>query len=321
MLKPDQYFTVRWNPANRKHYESLGYIFTRSKDEFVVPVEHIPVSSRTRVKVICDYCGKGFEMYMYAYTKSTTSSEKVACGDCKVLKTIETMKRVYGVDNCLKIPEVQSKCKKTLKDRYGVTTPLCSQEILAKAQQTCKKNYGTTNSMKSSVVREKAKATIFEKYGVDNIAKSEKFVEKAKATCVERYGGESSQCSPEVRQKSFNTLLGKDGIPSSKAEKEMVSRLIEIYGKENCHPQYLFSRCAFDCLLTVGSVKIDVEYDGIFWHKDKQESDKRRDFFAMKNGYKVLRFKSNGNIPTHEQIKQGVNYLVNSEHRHLIIDI
>ena len=149
----------------------------------------------------------------------------------------------------------------------------------------------------------------------------EEFIEKAKNTCVQRYGGASSQCSPIVREKSRQTLVANGNIPVSKPEKEMVGKIQEIYGEDNCVPQYGFSGLSFDCLLNIQNCKIDVEYDGIFWHDMNPEKDKRRDYFVIKNGYKVLRFRGETKSPSYEQIKEGVDYLVNSQHNHYTINI
>lgn len=83
----------------------------------------------------------------------------------------------------------------------------------------------------------------------------------------------------------------------------------------------MFDRLIYDCLLIVKDIKIDVEFDGYFWHDRQKERDKRRDFYSMRKGIKVLRFVSKGSLPTKEQITQSVEYLVNTEHYHLIIDI
>lgn len=139
-------------------------------------------------------------------------------------------------------------------------------------------------------------------------------------TCEERYGGKSSQCSLDVRKKTMNTRMNNGNIPISKQESAMIELLREIYGKENCIPQYILDRIAFDCLLIIDDVKIDVEYDGKYWHRDEHK-DIRRDYFTISKGYKVLRFRGNYAIPTKEQIVNGVNYLVNSEHHHLTVDI
>lgn len=207
-------------------------------------------------------------------------------------------------------PDVKKKLVDTLIERYGVDSP-------AKLPQHAEamKAYDVKKAQESYV------KTCMEKYGVDNAAKVQSVKDKMKATCVERYGGESSQCSPDVREKSWATLKSNGGVPSSKAEQAMVMGLIELYGSEACLPQFVLGRIAMDCLLVVDGVKIDIEYDGEFWHRDKKRQDMMRDFYCYEHGYKVLRFTSKYNTPTKEQIQDAVNYLVNSEHQHLIVSV
>ena len=118
----------------------------------------------------------------------------------------------------------------------------------------------------------------------------------------------------------MRTKLANDTIPSSRPEREMICRLQKMYGSENCYPQFVLDKIAFDCLLKVNDVLIDVEFDGNYWHQDTHK-DIRRDYFTINQGFKVLRFRGNHNSPTYEQIQQGVNYLVNSGHRHIIIEV
>lgn len=42
---------VKWNPSNRKWYESKGYIFSKWKDEFEVKVEDLTNGSHVLVNV------------------------------------------------------------------------------------------------------------------------------------------------------------------------------------------------------------------------------------------------------------------------------
>ena len=39
--------------------------------------------------------------------------------------------------------------------------------------------------------------------------------------------------------------------------------------KNNCFPKYPFECYSFDCLVVIDKIKIDVEYDGLYWHKKK----------------------------------------------------
>ena len=49
---------VKWNGANKKHFESKKYTFTKMKDEFEVKIEDLSLGSRAVVQVKCDECGE-----------------------------------------------------------------------------------------------------------------------------------------------------------------------------------------------------------------------------------------------------------------------
>lgn len=308
MLK-DQKVCVKWNGQTKKYWIDKGYKYTHIGDEFLVDVHDLPPKSGCMVIVQCDYCQEEFLMAMYSYTADFQCG-KIACKNCRWKKAKETNIQKYGVENPMQVDSIHDKMKQTMKNKYGVEHPSQSKELHQKAVDKFDK-------VKAS---EKRKRTCLEKYGVTCSSKNQDVILKAKQTCLIKFGGESSQCDANVRKKSFNTLMSNGNIPISKAEKDMVDKIKEIYGVENCYPQYIFDRCIFDCLLIKDGIKIDIEYDGIYWHQDK-EKDKRRDYYTMKRGIKVLRFQSKYHTPTVEQIKYGVDYLVNSEHHHLIIDI
>lgn len=310
MLKPNQKVKVKWNGNTKKYWEDKGYKYTKIGDEFDVCAEDLQPKSAIKVAVICDYCGKEFEMRMYAYTASS-SCGKVTCNKCKGKKIAETNLVKYGVKNVMSVDLIHNKMKASMLERYGVEHPSQSAELHQKVMDVY--------DFEKAVIRRKQ--TCLDKYGVDNAAKSPSVIAKTKATCIERYGGESPQCDDNVRRKSWESMLLNGTTPTSKAERSMVDALKKIYGEDACTPQFVLDRISMDCLLIIGDVKIDVEYDGQFWHKGNAERDKRRDFYCINRGYKVLRFFSKYHVPTEEQIKAGVDYLVNSEHKHLRVDI
>lgn len=55
IIKP-QKVEVKWNGANRKYYESKGYVFTSASDSFFIDIDHILKSTKSMVKVECDNC-------------------------------------------------------------------------------------------------------------------------------------------------------------------------------------------------------------------------------------------------------------------------
>lgn len=310
MIIPNQKVKIKWNGQTKKYWEDKGYSYTKTGQYFEVDVKDIPSKSAVKVKVCCDYCGKIFEVPMYSYSASSKKG-KISCAKCKGKKIKETNLEKYGAENVMQIPEFHEKMKSKMVELYGVEHPSQNKELHNRALQ----KYNAEIAVKNR------KKTCLENYGVDNPAKLPEVIEKAKRTCELRYGGASSQCSQEIRQKSLLTMKDGNLISTSKPERQMVQKLNELYGEDNCYPQFVFDGISMDCLLIINHIKIDVEYDGKYWHDRKQEKDKRRDYYCVRRGYKVLRFRGTTIPPTIEQIKTSVDYLVDSEHHYLIIDI
>lgn len=333
MIKKDQKIVIRWNSRNKNKYVELGYVFTRIGDLFEVDVSDAPPYGHFDVLVECDYCHKIITMSMTNYSRSTKDRNSVACDKCKTIKTRERLQERYGINAPFQHSEFLEKAKNTNIGRYGHENPMQNESIREKQVNTLIDKYSVDSPAKlpqhaeamKLYDKESAKKNYVEiclsKYGVDNVAKLSEVISKAKATCIERYGGESSQCCEEVRAKSLATMLDGGDISTSRPEREMVKMLKDMYGEESCFPQYPLSHIAMDCLLVIDDVKIDIEYDGSYWHEMRKEQDKRRDYYCMNRGYKVLRFKGCENPPTKEQIRNSVDYLVNSQHNKLVVNI
>lgn len=45
---------ANWNARNKEKYVSLGYTFTKMKDEFDVNVNDLAPYSKAKIKVVCD---------------------------------------------------------------------------------------------------------------------------------------------------------------------------------------------------------------------------------------------------------------------------
>lgn len=85
---------VKWNSANKKHYENLGYKYTKMKDEFEVDVNHLMNKSRSIVKWECDHCGKPITGPYYKYTKQLKDDGTIYCKKC--------VASLYGVKTRIK---------------------------------------------------------------------------------------------------------------------------------------------------------------------------------------------------------------------------
>ena len=90
---------------------------------------------------------------------------------------------------------------------------------------------------------------------------------------------------------------------------------------EDCEINYPVSWFNLDCYVKINDVNIDVEYDGWYYHQDKMR-DIRRDNFVRKQGYKILRVKSNNDdtLPSREQIDAKIQMLLHGWN-HVIIQM
>lgn len=82
---------------------------------------------------------------------------------------------------------------------------------------------------------------------------------------------------------------------------------------DNCELNYPCGSCSLDCAIIVKDVKIDIEYDGNYWHKDECR-DRKRDEFVKSQGYKILRIKGKNEVPTKEQLINAIDCLVKGNH-------
>ena len=98
--------------------------------------------------------------------------------------------------------------------------------------------------------------------------------------------------------------------PTSKPQLELF-RLLKSMKIGECKLEVPCDRCLLDIVLYINDIKIDIEYDGFYWHKDSQR-DRRRDSFIKKSGYKIIRIKANkkDTMPSVEQLEEVINYLI-----------
>ena len=73
---------VRWHVNNRKHYEKIGYVFTKYGDEFFVDSSHLLKGSNIVIECKCDNCGKIFECTYMDYNRRKKEDNKIFCLKC-----------------------------------------------------------------------------------------------------------------------------------------------------------------------------------------------------------------------------------------------
>ena len=324
MLKENQKIKLQWNSKYKKYYENLGYKYTKMGDFFYVDIKDLKEGSHAKIIAFCDYCGKETKMEYRDYIKKISNKEKIACSNCKRKKSKETCIKKYGVPNVSQCEEIKNKREKTFLKKYGVKNPFECEEIKEKIYETNLKKYGVKFSSQNEQTREKFINTCINKYGVSNPNKTKEVKEKIKKTNLEKYGVEYTMQSKEIKRKAIETLCKNSNVPSSKQEIELYNMLCDIYGDNNCKKDFILDRIIMDCMLKIKNIKIDIEYDGWYWHKDRLEYDMKRDYFVKSKGFKILRIKGNYKLPKKEQLVEAIDYLVNNNsynHKDIILDI
>lgn len=288
MILPNQYAIVKWHPKNKEYYTSKGYIFTKMKDEFQVKIEDLPPQSHVWVKVKCDFCGKIIEVKFQNYNNRGKYSEGYACTKCKSVKAKQSFKNLYGVDWISQNPETKEKQKQTMIEKYGVEKYSQLPEWREKTKQTCLK-----------------------KYGKEYYSQTEEYHKNKMKHDLEKYGVPYHTQAPEVKRKILDSFENNNTTKISKPQLELYEKLKVIYGQ--CELNKTCVYYSLDCVIEVNDIKIDVEFDGEYWHKNRTQQDCVRDKFIKSQGYKIIRIKGNRQIPTDNDIIEAVDILISTD--------
>lgn len=128
--------------------------------------------------------------------------------------------------------------------KYGVEYPILTKEAKEKAVKTCLEKYGDVNPFSNKEVRA-----------------------KAINTCREKYGCDYSVQNSEVRKRMQEALANKkELIPCSSQQLKIYEMLLDEYKVELNYP---LSQLNLDVAIFIGDIKIDLEYDGWYWHQDQ----------------------------------------------------
>lgn len=229
----------------------------------------------------------------------------------KLLPLKSSMKVVCICDYCGKDYVTTYAIYNKSKERGKLSCKKCKQ---SKREDSFIKKYGVSSPGASLICRERAKKTMVKTYGHEYAMQTRLGQNKFKCTMQEKYGADNPSRCPELVAKARFSMFVNDTIPSSKPENEMVSMLVKLYGAENCIQGYPVDKVNLDCLLIVNEIKIDVEYDGIYWHRNRKDYDRKRNHWLISKGYKVLRILGNtkNELPTLERLKAEVDYLLDN---------
>jgi hypothetical protein len=236
------------------------------------------------------------------YDKFMKKENEDKCKTCDSVNKFISMGRGYSEHcsrKCANLDEnIQTKIKNTWMKNYGVNHPCKSDTIKTKKKITCLDRYGVENPMQFKEIKEKAKSTCLTKYGVTVPAKSKKIKEKTKQTNLAKYGVANTWQLEKVLAyiRNGGAAYANSFVKNpSRPQIKLFNLVRSIYSDAVLN--YPCMNYSID--VAIPSRKIAIEYDGSYWHKNK-EKDKDRQRKIEAEGWKVIRYQDF--IPNKDQL-------------------
>ena len=331
-----EFVPIKVVPRNKRRFLEWGFEDVSVGEVIQVPVDRLTECSTYKVQVQCDYCGCRYEIPIVLRNRNLRRSHITndCCSDCKQHKAAEAIQSIYGVNSVMALPEIRAKREQTCLDRYGVANTSSLPEIRDKYKQTMIERYGNDNPMHVMEIREKRAATCQERYGAEFPLSTKEVQQKVRQTCKERYGSEYVTQNADVRARILETVRERYGCDNPMQNRDISQKSISHQSKVlvsrgqqgmfdnacelgyKCELNYPHNGFSYDVALFVDGYCIDLEYDGQYWHKDRQEYDTHRDRVSVESGWKVIRFQQIGRYlkpPTKEQIQAAVDAVIQQD--------
>lgn len=190
----------------------------------------------------CITCGKPSNFAGLVKGYNPYCSRKCSISDSKnrILKSQQTIKEKYGVDNASQLDWVKQKKIDTCKENYGVDHPQQNRAIIEKSNQSNLEKYGTIRASQNEEIKRKIIATaklhseesqikhvntIKDKYGVENISQIQRVKDIKAKKSFEKFGTKSPMQNTEVRQKLKSNNIKKYGVPYATQNPEIAKKI------------------------------------------------------------------------------------------------
>ena len=283
-IKIPQKISVIINSTTKRYWEDKGYL-GKCGTEIEVEEEELLPNSHAIVKRKCDCCGK---IYYNTYQRLLRSYRFFNCDYCQ---------------DCVKNDSEITKLKKE------------------KTIKTSQDKYGTSSPNQAQIVKRNKEIASLLKYGVDYPTKLEEVKAKSVQTCLKKYGVSHPSKTAEFQERIHQTMRKNGTTPTSKPQLKVFEMLKEQYPDADIEINKAISNLMLDIsIIFQNGIKIDIEYDGWYWHQDKRK-DFKRDKFIQSQDYKVFRIKSGTLLPTVEQLKNSIDELLLTDKKYSSITL
>jgi hypothetical protein len=177
--------------------------------------------------------------------------------------------------------------------------------------EQAKRNLHDSNYYRSELARERfvevIRPLIWEGVTAVDIKNQLKLkARSAVARSVKKYG--NTQDIAQLRHngivKKRDALLKLMVNKTSKPE-IMLYNIVKLYYPSAQHKYKILSdkQYYWELDIAIPEIKLNLEYDGYYWHKDNKQRDEHRDLFLKKQGWRVIRFNYKAS-PTFEELER-----------------
>jgi hypothetical protein len=196
------------------------------------------------VVVACDICTAIKERRICDVARKP----KFVCRECSLKQAV------------IRLSSESSKARRrqTLLNKFGVSSLGRIPGVQEKIKQTNLRKYGVPHISQSKDFQVKQMAKNLTKYGVPHFVQTDKFKDSSKKTCLSRYGVDNAmQSKDEYAKYKIENWLNSLGF-NFKPDRKILNGLeLDMYDK---------------------SVKLAIEYCGLYWHSEASPKPKNRTY-------------------------------------------
>ncbi len=253
----------------QRSLEKHGDLYDYSKSTYI--------NNKTKIEICCQK-----HKICFWQTPKHHLNGKIGCRFCSKYKRENTNLKKYNVKNIAQLKSIQEKVKRTNMEKYGVEHALQLDKFRKKQQATNLNKYGTEYTFNSNKIRNKIKQTNLDRYGVKNATQKHilpdslsKLNDKKwlvnqhhdEAKTLARIGMEIGVSDVTVGNYFHDHNIEIRYFFQSAAELEL-GEYIKSLG-------YDISTSNFDIIppfevdIFIPSLNIALEYNGLYWHKNK----------------------------------------------------
>jgi hypothetical protein len=196
------------------------------------------------------------------------------------------MMKQHGVENALQLPETRRALEQASLARYGTTTPVVSSEVQAKVRETCLQRYGTEHMFQNADVQHRAHEVQGKAYALQSWDARLKVIQanqQLELVSVDKsYQGLDAVYEWRHSCGTIYAASVKNGIVRacpkcklsfvSNQERELAD-FVEQLTPIDRNNRSLLGR---ELDIYIPSMKLAIEYNGLYWHSTAVNSDPAR---------------------------------------------